>query len=328
MQSQDSNVKILDQIRQVMRLHHYSIHTERTYLDWIKRYIAFHRMKSRDDLAEGEKKIEAFLTHLAVDERVASATQNQAMNALVFLYKRVLEQPLDDTINAVRAEKKTNVPVVLTREEVMKVIPLLDGVPQLIVKLLYGSGLRIMEAARLRIKDVDFQMKQITVRSGKGDKDRVTTFPASIIPLLENHLAKVRVLHDRDLADGHGEVYLPHALNRKYPGAGKEWGWQYMFPSRDLSTDPLTGTVRRHHVDPSVINKAIKIAARRAGLTKQISAHTFRHSFATHLLQRGTDIRTIQALLGHRDVSTTMIYTHILQQGGQGVPSPLDDLGV
>jgi integron integrase len=311
-----------------MRLHHYSIHTERTYLDWIKRYIAFHRMKSRDDLAEGEKKIEAFLTHLAVDERVAAATQNQAMNALVFLYKRVLEQPLDETINAARAEKKLNVPVVLTREEVMKVIPLLDGVPQLVVKLLYGSGLRILEAARLRIQDVDFKMKQITVRSGKGDKDRVTTFPASVIPLLENHLAKVKVLHEQDLAAGHGEVYLPHALGRKYPGAGIEWGWQYMFPSRDLSADPLTGVVRRHHVDPSVINKAIKIAARRAGVTKQISAHTFRHSFATHLLQRGTDIRTIQALLGHRDVSTTMIYTHILQQGGQGVPSPLDDLGV
>jgi integron integrase len=328
MQSQDQKPKILDQVRDVMRLHHYSIHTERTYLDWIKRYIAFHRMKSRDDLVEGEKKIEAFLTHLAVDGQVAAATQNQAMNALVFLYKRVLGQPLDETINAVRAEKKLNVPVVLTREEVMKVIPLLGGTPQLIVKLLYGSGLRILEAARLRIKDVDFQMKQITVRSGKGDKDRVTTIPASIIPLLENHLAKVKVLHERDLAEGHGEVYLPGALSRKYPGAGREWGWQYMFPSRDLSTDPLAGVVRRHHVDPSVINKAIKAAVRRAGLTKQISAHTFRHSFATHLLQRGTDIRTIQALLGHRDVSTTMIYTHILQQGGQGVPSPLDDLGI
>ena len=328
MPRQDSKTKILDQIRQVLRLHHYSIHTERAYLDWIKRYIAFHRMKSRNDLAEGEQKIEAFLTHLAVDQRVAAATQNQAMNALVFLYKRVLEQPLNETINAVRAEKRLNVPVVLTRQEVMQVIPLLEGVPQLIVKLLYGSGLRIMEAVRLRVKDVDFQMKQMTVRSGKGDKDRVTTFPASMIPLLDNHLARVKVLHTRDLAEGRGEVYLPHALSRKYRGAGKQWGWQYLFPSRDVSTDPLTGMVRRHHVDPSVINKAIKVATRRAGLTKQISAHTFRHSFATHLLQRGTDIRTIQALLGHRDVSTTMIYTHILQLGGQGVPSPLDDLGI
>ncbi len=328
MQSQEQNPKIIDQVRNTMRLHHYSIHTERTYIDWIKRYIGFHRMKSRDDLADGERKIEAFLTHLAVDERVASATQNQAMNALVFLYKRVLQLPLNETINAVRADRKMNVPVVLTREEVVKVISLLEGVPQLIVKLLYGSGLRIMEAVRLRIKDVDFQMKQVTVRSGKGDKDRVTTLPASVIPLLENHLAKIKVMHDQDIAQGHGEVYLPYALNRKYPRAGKEWGWQYMFPARDLSTDPLTGTVRRHHVDPSVINKAIKIAVRRAGLTKQISAHTFRHSFATHLLQRGTDIRTIQALLGHNDVATTMIYTHILQQGGQGVPSPLDDLDI
>ena len=328
MQSQDQKPKILDQVRDTMRLNHYSIHTERTYIDWIKRFIAFHRMKSRDDLSGGESKIEAFLTHLAVDEQVASATQNQAMNALVFLYKRVLQQPLNEVINAVRSERKIHVPVVLTRDEVIKVISLLEGVPQLIVKLLYGSGLRIMEAVRLRIKDVDFQMKQITVRSGKGDKDRVTTFPASVIPLLENHLAKIKVIHDQDIARGHGDVYLPYALGRKYPKAGKEWAWQYMFPARDISTDPLTGTVRRHHVDPSVINKAIKAAAHRAGLAKQISAHTFRHSFATHLLQRGTDIRTIQALLGHSDVATTMIYTHILQQGGQGVPSPLDDLGI
>ena len=209
MPRQDSKTKILDQIRQVLRLHHYSIHTERAYLDWIKRYIAFHRMKSRDDLAEGEQKIEAFLTHLAVDQRVAAATQNQAMNALVFLYKRVLEQPLNETINAVRAEKRLNVPVVLTRQEVMQVIPLLEGVPQLIVKLLYGSGLRIMEAVRLRVKDVDFQMKQVTVRSGKGDKDRVTTFPASMIPLLNNHLAKVKVLHTRDLAEGGARCICP-----------------------------------------------------------------------------------------------------------------------
>jgi len=327
-QSQEQKPKILDQVRSAMRLHHYSIHTERTYIDWIRRYIVFHAMKSREDLAYGEAKIEGFLTHLAVDEHVAPATQNQAMNALVFLYKRVLQVPLNETINAVRADTKMKVPVVLTREEVVKVISLLAGVPQLIVKLLYGSGLRIMEAVRLRIKDVDFQMKQITVRSGKGDKDRVTTFPSSVIPLLENHLARVKVMHDQDIAQGHGEVYLPYALNRKYPSAGKEWGWQYMFPARDLSTDQLADTKRRHHVDPSVINKAIKTATRRAGLTKQISAHTFRHSFATHLLQRGTDIRTVQALLGHNDVATTMIYTHILQQGGQGVLSPLDDLGV
>jgi len=196
------------------------------------------------------------------------------------------------------------------------------------VKLLYGSGLRIMEAVRVRVQDIDFQMKQLTVRAGKGGKDRITTFPGSLTPLLQTHLARTKTLHQQDLARDAGEVFLPHALARKYPHAGKEWGWQYVFPARDLSTDSRGGAIRRHHVDPSVINKAIKGAVHRLGLTKRISAHTFRHSFATHLLQRGTDIRTIQALLGHSDLATTMIYTHILQQGGHGVPSPLDDLGV
>ncbi len=285
-------------------------------------------MRSRQDLVPAEPKIEAFLTDLAVRGNVAPATQNQAMNALVFLYKRVLNQALDGRIDAVRADKKVTVPVVMTREEVGAVLSLMDGTAQLVAKLLYGSGLRIMEAVRLRVKDVDVPMKQVTVRSGKGDKDRVTTFSATLGPLLQNHLAGVKTLHQRDLAQGHGDVHLPHALARKYPTAGTEWGWQYIFPARNLSVDPRSGVTRRHHVDPSVVNKAIKTAVRRAGLIKPISAHTFRHSFATHLLQRGTDIRTIQHLLGHTDVSTTMIYTHILQQGGQGVPSPLDDLGV
>jgi integron integrase len=320
--------KLLDQVRQVLRLHHYSIHTERSYVDWIIRFVRFHRMRSREHLFPAEAKIESFLTDLAVHGNVAPSTQNQAMNALVFLYKRVLDHPLQESIDAVRADRKTSVPVVMTREEVAAVISLMDGTTQVVAKLLYGSGLRIMEAVRLRVKDVDFQMKQLTVRSGKGDKDRVTTFPTTLTPLLQNHLAGVKTLHQQDLAQGHGEVYLPHALARKYPSAAKEWGWQYVFPARDLSVDPRSGVTRRHHVDPSVINKAIKVAVRRAGLTKLISAHTFRHSFATHLLQRGTDIRTIQQLLGHSDLATTMIYTHILQQGGQGVPSPLDDLGV
>jgi len=320
--------KLLDEVRDVMRLHHYSIHTERTYCDWIKRYIRYHSMISRQDLIEGEAKIEAFLTHLAVDKDVAPSTQNQAMNALVFLYKRVLKQSLDQEINAVRATRKINIPVVMTREEVAQVIALMEGIPQLVVKLLYGSGLRIMEAARLRVQDIDYNFKQITVRSGKGAKDRITTFPISVIPLLQNHLAKVRVIHNRDLDQGYGEVYMPNALARKYPNAPKEWNWQYVFPARNISVDPRGGKVRRHHVDPSVVNKAIKAAVHKAGLTKRISAHTFRHSFATHLLQRGTDIRTIQALLGHKDVATTMIYTHVLQQGGQGVLSPLDDLDI
>ncbi|PYK63197.1 MAG: integron integrase [Verrucomicrobia bacterium] len=328
MESQGQTPRLLEQVRSAMRLHHYSLHTERSYVDWIKRYVQFHQMKNRDDLADAERKIEAYLTDLAVKGKVSASTQNQAMNALVFLYKRVLQVPLGGAISAVRAGRKVNLPVVLRRPEVAKVISLVEGVAQLVVQLLYGSGLRIMESVRLRIKDVDLQMKQITVRSGKGEKDRFTTLAASIVPLLENQLRKVKVLHTQDLARGQGEVYLPYALERKYPKAGQEWGWQWLFPAREVSTDPLTGVVRRHHVDPSVINKAIKVAARRAGLSKVISAHTFRHSFATHLLQRGTDIRTIQALLGHRDVATTMIYTHVLQQGGQGVPSPLDDLTV
>jgi len=256
------NRKILDEVRDVMRLHHYSIHTERTYCDWIKRYIRHHNMISRQDLINGEAKIEAFLTHLAVDKAVAPSTQNQAMNALVFLYKRVLKQSLDQEINAVRASRKINIPVVMTREEVAQIIALMDGVPQLVVKLLYGSGLRIMEAVRLRVQDVDYTFKQITVRSGKGAKDKITTFPTSVIPLLQNHLAKVRVIHKQDLAQGYGEVYMPHALARKYPNAAKEWRWQYVFPARTIAVDPRSGKVRRHHVDPSVVNKAIKMAVR------------------------------------------------------------------
>ena len=278
MEGQEQPPKLLDQVRHVLRLHHYSIHTERSYIDWIKRYVRFHKMSRREDLADGERKIEAFLTDLAVRGKVAASTQNQAMNALVFLYRKVLDKPLAEVIDAVRAERKVNVPVVLTREEVSGVISVMEGVPQLIVKLLYGSGLRILEAVRLRVKDVDFAMKQVTVRSGKGEKDRFTTLSASLIPLLQNHLRRVKEFHEKDLAEGHGAVYLPYALERKYPGAARDWNWQYFFPARDVSTDPLTGVVRRHHVDPAVVNKAIKAAARRAGVTKMISAHTFRQN--------------------------------------------------
>ena len=324
--SSSKNKRLLDEVRDYMRLKHYSIHTERTYCDWIKRYVHFHRMSSKDDLKDGEQKIEAFLTHLAVKQNVAPATQNQAMNALVFLYRRILKIPLNEEINAVRAAKKTNIPVVMTRDEVRAVVSVMEGVPQLIVKFLYGCGLRIMETVRLRVQDVDFKMKTVIVRSGKGTKDRITTFPETIIPLLQNHLAKVRIIHNQDLSRGFGEVYLPHALERKYPNANREWNWQYVLPSKNLSKDPRTGKIRRHHLDPSVANKAIKVAAGKIGLNKRITSHTFRHSFATHLLERGTDIRTIQALLGHKDISTTMIYTHVLQQGGYCVASPLDDL--
>ncbi|QPK65538.1 integron integrase [Methylomonas sp. LL1] len=320
---------LLDDVRRIMRLKHYSLHTERTYCDWIKQFIKFHRMTERPALfEESEAKIEAFLSHLATERHVAAATQNQAMNALVFLYKQVLNRPLEQRIDAIRAKSHRHMPVVLSVDEVKQVLPRVEGVAQLVVKLLYGSGLRITEAVRLRVQDIDFAYRQVTVRSGKGDKDRVTTFPASMAPLLQNHLEKVKSIHQQDLAAGFGAVYLPFALARKYPNAEREWGWQYLFPARSLSADPLSGITRRHHLDQSLINKAIRAAVRQSGIAKRASAHTFRHSFATHLLQRGTDIRTIQALLGHSELETTMIYTHVLNQGGQGVVSPLDDLGV
>jgi integron integrase len=252
------------------------------------------------------------------------ATQNQALNALVFLYREVLRQPLAGRIDAVRAERKPRLPVVLTAEETRRVLDAMSGLAQLVAKIMYGSGLRLMECLRLRVQDMDLAMKQITVRCGKGDKDRWTTLAESLIPALRDHLARVRIMHEQDLRQGYGEVYMPEALERKYPNADKEWGWQYVFPARDLSVDPRSGKRRRHHLDEGTIDKAIKMAVQRAGLTKRVSSHTFRHSFATHLLQRGTDIRTIQELLGHQDVATTMIYTHVLQQGGHGVRSPLD----
>ena len=323
------STRLLDEMRDLMRRRHYSIHTEPAYRDWIRRYVRFHNMESRDELRHGEEKIEAFLTYLARDRQVAASTQSQAMNALVFLYKHVLEQPLSGEINAVRARKRPRIPVVLTREETARVIALMSGVHQLIVELLYGSGLRITECLRLRVQDVDLEMKALTVRSGKGDKDRITTFPEVLVQALKEHLVRVKVVHGQDLAEGYGQVYLPHALARKYPHADKDWRWQYVLPAGHRSTDPRSGQIRRHHLDPSPINKAIAKAIRQTGIGKRVSAHTFRHSFATHLLQRGgTDIRTIQTLLGHAHVSTTMIYTHVLQQGGHGVMSPLDDLAI
>ena len=318
--------KILDDMRDVMRRRHYSIRTERSYCDWVKRFVLHFNMKSRDDLSEGEKKIEKYLTFLARDRKVAPSTQNQALNALVFFYKHVLKQPLNDKINAERAARKVRIPVVLTRDETKRIIGAMTGIHQLVVKLLYGSGLRISECLRLRVHDVDFDMKALTVRSGKGDKDRVTTLPPSLQAPIEAHLRRVRIVHEGDIANGYGEVYLPHALARKYPNAARQWQWQYVFPAQKLSTDPRTGIVRRHHLDPSPINKAIANAVRTADVQKRVSAHTFRHSFATDLLRRGTDIRTIQSLLGHKDVQTTMIYTHVLQQGGEDVISPLEDL--
>ena len=321
-----SDKTLLSETRDLMRRMHYSIHTERAYCEWITRFVKFHKMQARDALfVEPERKVESYLSYLAVQANVAAATQNQALNALVFLYKRVLARPLENVAPA-RSRKTPRVPVVLTRDEVKKVLVLMEGTSELIVKLLYGSGLRITEAVRLRVQDIDYGYKQITVRNGKGEQDRVTPFPASLEYLLRNHLERVQLIHEQDRAAGFGAVYLPYALARKYPNAEHEWNWQYVFPSRDLSVDPRSGVMRRHHVDQSVVNKAIKQAVKRAGIAKKVSAHTFRHSFATHLLQRGTDIRTIQSLLGHKDVQTTMIYTHVLKQGGEGVISPLEDL--
>ena len=326
MSTEKSKTNLLEDVRDTLRRLHYSIHTEKAYCDWILRFVRFHHLQEREALLiESEKKVEDFLTHLAVQANVAASTQNQAFNALVFLYKRVLKHSLEG-VDAARTRKEKRIPVVLTREEVKLVLAFLEGSSDLVVKLLYGGGLRITEAVRLRVQDIDYGFKQITVRNGKGLSDRVTPFPESLAPLLHNHLERVKAIHEQDLAAGFGSVYLPHALSRKYPNAEKEWQWQYVFPSRNLSVDPRSGMTRRHHIDQSAVNKAIKQAVRKAGIVKKVSAHTFRHSFATHLLQRGTDIRTIQSLLGHKDLETTMIYTHVLKQGGEGVVSPLDDL--
>ncbi|MCJ7616453.1 MAG: integron integrase [Desulfobacterales bacterium] len=307
-----------------MRLKHYAFRTECTYISWIKRFILFHDKKHPKEM--GESEVEAFLTWLAVEKNVSKSTQNQAFNALIFLYREVLKQPLDGRINAVRSSKKQRLPIVMSKEETQLVLSGMSGTTQLMAKLLYGSGLRLMECIRLRIKDIDFEINEIRVHSGKGDKDRLVPLPESIKPALKAHLERVKLIHENDLSKGYGEVYLPHALDRKYPNAGKEWTWQYVFPSTKLSLDPRKNIIRRHHMDPSSLDRAIKRAVKLANITKQISSHTFRHSFATHLLQTGTDIRTIQSLLGHSDVSTTMIYTHVLRQGGQGVKSPLDSL--
>jgi integron integrase len=323
--------RLLDQMRGVLRLHHYARRTERSYCDWVRRFVKFHGMKSRADLAGGKAKVEAFLTDLAVRGEVAAATQNQAFQALLFLYGRVLEQPLEG-VDALRAERKPRVPEVLTVEEARRVIALLNGVPQLVMKLIYGSGLRLMEALRLRVKDLDFKMLSVTVREGKGGKDRVTPLAVSLAGPLQEHLEKVRLTFAADRQPGLAGVWLPFALARKYPSAGTEWAWQWVFPSRSVAVDPqghgsqetASPTLRRHHLDPGTIDKALRVALGKAGIAKRVTSHTFRHSFATHLLQRGQDIRTIQELLGHADVSTTMIYTHVLNQGGLGVRSPLD----
>ncbi len=320
--SSASAPKLLDQVRGKIRLKHYSIRTEQSYVDWIRRYILFHGKHHPKDM--GAQQVEAFLTHLAVEGRVAASTQNQAKSALLFLYREVLGVELPWLDNVERAKAPKRLPVVLTREEVQAVLARLEGTHWLIASLLYGAGLRIMEAVRLRVKDVEFSRREILVRDGKGFKDRVTMLPAAVVTPLKAHLERVKLLHQQDLAGGFGEVYLPNALDRKYPNAGRDWAWQYVFPSANLSVDPRSGATRRHHIQDQAVQRAVKQAVRMAGIAKPATPHTFRHSFATHLLEGGYDIRTVQELLGHSDVSTTMIYTHVLNKGGRGVVSPLD----
>ena len=314
--------KPLDQVREAIRLKHYSIRTEEAYVTWIKRYILFHNKRHPNEM--GSTEVEAFLTNLAVEQHVAASTQNQAFSALLFLYREVLKKELDGPIDSMRAKRPKRLPTVLTKEETLKVISYLSGTHQLMAKLLYGSGLRLMECLRLRVKDLDFAHRAVIVRDGKGAEDRVTVLPDSLIPLLQEHLQRIKALHEQDLAQGHGSAYLPDALARKYPNADKEWSWQYAFPANRLSQDPRSRITRRHHLHESSLQKAIRQAAQLAGIEKPVSPHTFRHCFATHLLESGYDIRTVQELLGHKDVKTTMIYTHVLNRGGLAVRSPLD----
>jgi len=314
--------KLLDQLHDAIRLKHYSYSTEKTYVHWARRYILYHNKRHPAEMGAAE--IEDFLTHLAKEENVSSSTQNQALNALLFLYRNVLQIDLPVPLHALRAKRSEHLPTVLSKDEVMRVISGMQGLHQLMAKLLYGCGLCLMECMRLRVKDIDFEQFQIIVREGKGEKDRATMLPASLVQPLKNQIAFVRNQHERDLAQGFGSVELPFALARKYPNADKELGWQYLFPSERLSTDPRSGVICRHHLDPSGLQRAVKAAVKLAGIDKPVSPHTFRHCFATHLLEAGYDIRTVQELLGHKDVKTTMIYTHVLNRGPKAVRSPLD----
>jgi integron integrase len=323
----DSKLKLMDQARQVLRYHHYSYRTEKTYCDWILRYVKYHGGKTHPN-SMGKKEVEGFLSHLATHGKVSASTQRQALNAIVFLYRDVLDQSIQGEIEPVRAKRHPRVPVVMTEREVGKVLGEMSGLHLLMGKLLYGGGLRLMECVRLRVQDLDFERGLIYVRAAKGEKDRTTLFPKSLQNQMKQHIEKVRRLHEQDLGEAHGEVYLPESLARKYRGAAKKFRWQYVFPSKTLSTDPRTGTLRRHHVLESGLQKAVKVAVDRAGITKRVSCHTFRHCFATHLLENGVNIRVVQELMGHADVKTTEIYTHVMQKDLNAVVSPLDHIGV
>lgn len=314
--------KLLEQVSDALRVKHYSYQTEKSYLLWIRRFILFHNKRHPKEM--GGEEINAFLTHLAVEGKVAASTQNQALSALLFLYREVLHLELDLDLDAVRAKRSRYLPTVLTPEEVKAIIVHLSGIHRLVVQVLYGSGLRLAEAQQLRVKDVDFNQRQLVIRNSKGMESRLTMLPETLVEPLQEHLLWAKRQHQQDLEQGYGSVYLPFALERKYPNAEREWSWQYVFPAERLSQDPRTGITRRHHLHESGLQRAIKQAVQKTGIPKRVSCHTFRHSFATHLLQNGYDIRTVQELLGHKDVKTTMIYTHVLNKGGRGVRSPLD----
>lgn len=316
--------KLLDQVRDRLRVKHYSLQTEKLYIQWVKRYILFNSKRHPKDL--GAENVEAFLTHLAVVGKVSASTQNQALSALLFLYKEVLLIDLPWLDNVIRAKRPQRLPVVLSRNEVREVLVRMKGIYSLLANLLYGTGMRIMECVRLRVMDVDFDRYEILVRNGKGGKDRVTMLPALVVAPLKLHLQQRQALFEDDKRNGKADVYLPDALSRKYPNAASEWAWQYIFPSGSYSIDPRSGTERRHHLDEKLLQRAMKRAVQSAGINKPATPHTLRHSFATHLLEAGYDIRTVQELLGHKGVSTTMIYTHVLNKGGKGVVSPLDQI--
>lgn len=314
--------RLMDRVRAALRVAHYALSTERTYCHWIKRYILHHN--KRHPLEMGAAEVGEFLSHLAAVENVSASTQNQAMHAVLYLYKHVLGVDLPWLDGVTRARESKRLPAVLTQRETQALLRHVHGTSGTIIKLLYGTGMRLLEGLRLRIKDMDLERREIIVREGKGNKDRVTMIPAALVDELRDHLQARRVMHDTDLATGHADVELPHAIERKYPQAGQQWAWQYVFAAKTYSADPRTGVYRRHHVGEWVIQRAVKAAARKAGIPKLVHPHTLRHSFATHLLETGSDIRTVQELLGHSDVKTTMIYTHVLNRGGRGVLSPLD----
>lgn len=323
-QSKAEGPRLLSRVREAMRVRHLATRTEEAYTHWIRRYILFHGKRHPSEM--GEVEINAFLTHLAVEKRVSPSTQTQALCALLFLYRTVLEREVGELDGLVRAKRRRRLPVVLTRDEVRTVLARLSGVEHLFLSLLYGTGMRLMEGLRLRVKDVDLSENQITVRDGKGGKDRTTMLPASLVVALREHLRPVREMYRQDLEEGYGRVHLPYALETKYPGAESEWRWQYVFPAAQRSVDPRTGRVGRHHLGERQIQRAFREAVIQSGIVKMATVHTLRHSFATHLLMSGYDIRTVQELLGHQSVKTTMIYTHVLNRGGRGVNSPLDTL--